>query len=82
MAKQRVNQQSARTIEDLPRPQEELTPEQAEAVEGGIQIATQFPGGSLSVEPPPPAPAGVLSRAEPDKPEPKPPKVQFGFPIR
>jgi hypothetical protein len=36
MAKQRVKKPAARQIEELPRPQEELTAEQAEAVEGGV----------------------------------------------
>jgi hypothetical protein len=59
MAKQRVKKQAATKIEEMPRPPEELTPEQAEAVEGGGFSVAKYPAGSVSVEPPPPAPGGL-----------------------
>jgi hypothetical protein len=72
MARQRAKKPAAREIEELPRPPEELTAAQAEAVHGGI----------ISPLIPPPGTSGVRVATKPEKPEPMPPEIQFGLPMR
>ncbi len=53
MAKTRGKKQAAMPIEELSRPQEELTPDQAEAVQGGFTLIESQPlsfGGVLMTD--------------------------------
>jgi hypothetical protein len=67
MARQRAKKPAAMKIDELPRPQEELTPDQAEAVQGGIVMPPVMPtieGPNYQVIAPIDTPTSMLDQSK------------------